>query len=161
MMPGRNTARRTNRRYATVSSFMPMTRAIAKPAASCASCQPESRQNWAIPASWQPRRKGTDHAVSSRCILLRSSASIQNRHPHSSRRLTDLGSELRDMGGSALSKSAAPVCRTTCAPRSRRNGLSGDHHHSLIPMLLVVPDGCTPTCPVPPRIIAAKLWLHK
>jgi hypothetical protein len=39
---------------------------IAKPAASVASYA-ESRQNWAIPASWQPRAKAPTTPTSSRC----------------------------------------------------------------------------------------------
>src|SRR3984957_13664866 len=158
MMPGRNMARRTKPTLRTVSSLTPITLAYRNrlravlPAA-------ESRQNWAIPALWQPRAKAPTTPTSSRC----NSSSLQRTDPEPTpTQLTALtGPWLKTPRARAAvrsAKSAAPVLRTTL--RTRDRGSMGflvtitTSRHSEVASNSAT--AAPPTCPVPPRIIAAK-----
>src|ERR1700730_17613104 len=119
MMPGRKMARRVKPMLRTVSSFMPITRTYRNRLRAVLPTA-ESRQNWAIPASWQPRANAPTTPSSSRF----NSSSLQRIDPEPTpTQLTALtGPWLKTSRARAAvrsAKSAAPVSRTTLRIRDR------------------------------------------
>src|SRR3984893_6665327 len=119
---------------------------IAKPAASCASCR-RKQAKLGDSGVMATARKGTDDAELKSLQFFFAPASRSRTDTHTAHGADGtLVQNFAGKGGSALGKvRSAGIKNDVAHPRSRRNGLSGHHHHfPAFRNCQQFRDGCTP-----------------